>query len=360
MKHFGDITKIDGHKVPIVDVICGGSPCQDLSIAGLRKGLEGERSGLFLEMIRVIKEMHDECRRTNQPIRPRWMVFENVCGIFSSGNPKGEDFRIVLEETARIADGGVTIPRPPDGLGWSNVGVILADGWSLAWKVHSAEHWGVPQRRARVSLVADFGGQRAPDILFEKVRVESEGLSGNPEQSGEAREGTPFDPERSIGAISFQERAGCEGGGKGILIQDERTAPLKTLNNQAVCIGGGQANEAMNPDVELSKTLNCTHEPMKVVVKTEAKVFGISPFESNAMKSSNPDSGIYEADTARTLDLNGGTPTCNQGGMVVVEPKPGNCFSQDAYDKYTPTETSASLKSSGGNYGGGTETIVTR
>lgn len=151
-----------------------------------------------------------------------------------------------------------------------------------------------------------------------------------------------------------------KGGGKGILIQNERSAPLKTLNNQAVCSlhRGGQVNEAMNPDVELSKTLNCTHEPMKVVTTTEARVFGISPFASNAMKSSNPDSGIYEADTARTLDLNGGSPACNQGGMVVVDPKPG-CFSQDAYDKYTPTETSASLKSSGGNYGGGTETIVT-
>lgn len=206
MKHFGDITKIDGHTVPIVDIICGGSPCQDLSIAGLRKGLDGERSGLFLEMIRVIKEMHDECRRTNQPIRPKWMVFENVCGMFSSNN--GEDFRTVLEETARIADPDITIPRPPDGLGWSNVGVILADGWSLAWKVHSAEHWGVPQRRARVSLVADFRGQSAPEVLFER-----EGLSGNPEQSGETGQGTPSHPERSVGAISFQERAGCEGGG---------------------------------------------------------------------------------------------------------------------------------------------------
>ena len=346
MKHFGDITKIDGHKVPIVDVICGGSPCQDLSIAGLRKGLEGERSGLFLEMIRVIKEMHDECRRTNQPIRPRWMVFENVCGIFSSGQPSGEDFRIVLEETARIADPDITIPRPPDGLGWSNVGVILADGWSLAWKVHSAEHWGVPQRRARVSLVADFGGQSAPEVLFER-----EGLSGNPEPSGEAGQGTSFDPERSIGAISFQERAGCEGGVRESSSKTSEPLPSKPSTTKP-CASGGQVNEAMNPDVELSKTLNCTHEPMKVVIKTEAKVFGISPFESNAMKSSNPDSGIYEADTARTLDLNGGTPTCNQGGMVVVDPKPGNCFSQDAYDKYTPTETSASLKSSGGNYGG--------
>ena len=351
MKHFGDITKIDGHKVPIVDIITGGSPCQDLSIAGERKGLrhselgdeETTRSGLFMEMIRIIKEMHDECRRTDKPIRPRWMVFENVCGMFSSND--GEDFRAVLEETARIADPAISIPRPPDGLGWSNVGVILADGWSLAWKVHSAEHWGVPQRRARVSLVADFRGQSAPEVLFE-----SEGLSGNPEPSGEAGEGTPSHPERSIGAISFQERAGCEGGGKGILIQDERTAPLKTLNNQAVCSlhRGGQVNEAMNPDVELSKTLNCTHEPMKVVT---TKVFGISPDDSNGMKSKNPKVGIYEAETARTLDPNGGNPACNQGGMIVVDPQSG-CFAQDAYDKYTPTETSASLKHSGGNYGG--------
>lgn len=148
MKHFGDITKIDGHKVPIVDIITGGSPCQDLSIAGERKGLrhselgdeETTRSGLFMEQIRIIKEMHDECRRTNQPIRPRFMVFENVPGIFSSNN--GEDFRAVLEETARIVDPDVVIPRPPDGLGWSDVGCILADRWSLVWAVHNAEHWG--------------------------------------------------------------------------------------------------------------------------------------------------------------------------------------------------------------------------
>ena len=246
MKHFGDITKIDGHKVPIVDIITGGSPCQDLSIAGERKGLrhselgdeETTRSGLFMEMIRIIKEMHDECRRTDKPIRPRWMVFENVCGMFSSND--GEDFRAVLEETARIADPAISIPRPPDGLGWSNVGVILADGWSLAWKVHSAEHWGVPQRRARVSLVADFRGQSAPEVLFE-----SEGLSGNPEPSGEAGEGTPSHPERSIGAISFQERAGCEGGVKESSSKTSEPLPSKpsTTKPCAVCIGGDKSTK---------------------------------------------------------------------------------------------------------------------
>ena len=166
MKHFGDITKINGHEVPIVDIITGGSPCQDLSVAGKRAGLAGERSGLFMEQIRIIKEMHDECRRSNEPIRPRFMVFENVEGLFSSNG--GEDFRAVLEETARVVSSDTTIPRLPDGASWSNAGTILGDGWSIAWRVHDRQFWGVPQRRRRVSLVADFRGQSAPDIFTDE------------------------------------------------------------------------------------------------------------------------------------------------------------------------------------------------
>lgn len=118
MKHLGDITKIDGHKVPLVDIVTGGSPCQDLSVAGKRAGLDGARSGLFMEQIRIIKEMRDESRQlrlrgSTEPIRPRYMVWENVPGAFSSN--KGEDFRCVLEETARIADKNAIIPRPEGG-----------------------------------------------------------------------------------------------------------------------------------------------------------------------------------------------------------------------------------------------------
>ena len=205
MKHLGDITKIKGNEAPIVDIITGGSPCQDLSVAGKRAGLAGERSGLFMEQIRIIKEMHDECRRTNQPIRPRYMVWENVPGAFSSNN--GEDFRAVLEETARVVDSSASIPRLADGCAWSNSGCILADGWSIAWRLHDAQFWGVPQRRRRIALVADFGGQTAPEILFER-----EGLSGNTEQSAEKREDLAADPRGSLNTISFQERAGCDGG----------------------------------------------------------------------------------------------------------------------------------------------------
>ena len=227
MKHLGDITKIKGNQVPIVDIITGGSPCQDLSVAGKRAGLAGERSGLFMEQIRIIKEMHDECRRTDQPIRPRYMVWENVPGAFSSNN--GEDFRVVLEETARVVDSSAVIPRLADGCTWSNSGCILADGWSIAWRLHDAQFWGVPQRRRRISLVADFRGQTAPEILFERKSV-----SGNTQPSTETRESSATDLRGCAETISFQERAGCDGGGKGILIQHERTGALSTLNNQAV------------------------------------------------------------------------------------------------------------------------------
>lgn len=141
LQHYGDITKIKGNNVPIVDIITGGSPCQDLSVAGKRAGLAGERSGLFMEQIRIIKEMRNECirqlqmRGTNEHIRPRYMVWENVPGAFSSN--KGEDFRAVLEETAKVVQGDACIPGPPNGK-WPHSGCIMGDGWSIAWRLHDA------------------------------------------------------------------------------------------------------------------------------------------------------------------------------------------------------------------------------
>lgn len=209
MKHLGDITKINGAEIEPVDVITGGSPCQDLSVAGKRAGLQGERSGLFMEQIRIVKEMRnaDKLRNTNAGstnsrdggttdfekrsaqhglcgtdkfIRPRYMVWENVPGAFSSNN--GEDFRAVLEEIAKIADSTVSIPRPPKRK-WTNAGCIMGDGWSVAWRTHDAQFWGVPQRRRRISVVADFGGQSAPEILFK-----SDSLPGDTQESGAQRE----------------------------------------------------------------------------------------------------------------------------------------------------------------------------
>lgn len=186
MKHLGDITKINGAEIEIVDVITGGSPCQDLSIAGKRAGLAGARSGLFMAQIRIVKEMREHDRangRTGDMVRPRFMVWENVPGAFSSN--KGKDFAAVLEEIIRIAE-----PEAPDievpEKGWPTWGGYhdeVGGRWSVAWRVHDAQHWGVPQRRRRISVVADFGGDTAGEILFERKSV-----SRHPAESGAARE----------------------------------------------------------------------------------------------------------------------------------------------------------------------------
>lgn len=189
MKNLGDITKINGYEIPIVDVVTGGSPCQDLSVAGARKGLEGERSGLFMEQVRVVKEMreHDKASgRADEFIRPRYMVWENVKGALSSPGKdrKGEDFKAVLEEVIRIAE-----PQAPDlsvpKNGWTQSGLIYDDmgRWSVAWRVHNAKFWSIPQNRERLCLIADFNGTSAGEILFER-----KGLSGDNQSFGEKGE----------------------------------------------------------------------------------------------------------------------------------------------------------------------------
>ena len=177
MKHLGDITKINGANVPPVNVVIGGSPCQDLSVAGRREGLKGERSGLFMEQIRIIKEMREKSVQSGSAdIKPRYMVWENVPGAFSSN--KGQDFKAVLEEVVKVVKKDCPDIPIPEG-GWHYSGAIMGNGFSVAWRVFDAQFWGVPQRRRRIALVADFGGTTAPEILFER-----ESVSGDITQSG--------------------------------------------------------------------------------------------------------------------------------------------------------------------------------
>lgn len=180
MMHTGDITKLNGAELPPVDIVTGGSPCQDLSVAGARAGLKGERSGLFMEQIRVVKEMRDADERrgrTAHAVRPRYMVWENVPGAFSSA--EGEDFRAVLEEIVRIKDSSCSVPRPDSGR-WESAGtIVLGNQFSLAWRCLDAQFWGVAQRRKRIFLVTDFAGLSAPQILFEQDR-----LLGHPAPGG--------------------------------------------------------------------------------------------------------------------------------------------------------------------------------
>ena len=269
MKHYGDITKLNGISVEPVNVIIGGSPCQDLSIAGKGAGLSGERSGLFMEQLRVIKEMRCkdiEQSRTGIYIRPRFMVWENVPGAFSSN--KGKDFQTVLEETIKIVNPEAP-PIPIPKHGWPNAGCLagMEGRWSIAWRVLDAQFWGVPQRRKRIALVADFGGIAAPEILFER-----ESLPGDTE------------PGRPQGEDTAAETQGSTGTAVGAYcIRDNRPA---------------------------------------VILERDVTAYSIFSMASNSMKSENPHSAIYEAQTARTLDISGGNPGCNQGGIVILESHP--------------------------------------
>ena len=376
MKHYGDVSRLNGADLEPVDVITFGSPCQDMSVAGRRAGLDGSRSNLFYEAVRIAKEM----REATNGRYPTWLCWENVPGAFSSS--AGADFKAVLDEIRKIKDPEADTPRPAR---WPNAGCILADDHSVAWRVFDAQYWGVPQRRKRIYLVADLAGQRAGKVLFE-----SEGLSGYTPQgfrswqgsAGAAEEGAhpagvgtdgyngaiadiaatlgvncgmstgrngvmvlndqggsfmavsedvtgtlrsqmdghppvvvdtpdaiavenhPTDSRVTVSGdgkvqtltsrmgtggnnvpLVMKIRCGCEGGGKGPLIQKDKSGTLATNNDQTLFV---------------------------------PTVYGICAKDSNAMKSDNPNSGFYEAETTRTLDANGGNPVCNQGGMAVV------------------------------------------
>lgn len=239
MKHLGDITKIKN--APFVDCITFGSPCQDLSIAGKRAGLAGERSGLFMEAVRIIKEMREQ----SGGLYPTFAVWENVPGAFSSN--KGEDFRSVLEELARIGQADVSVPRPENEK-WAKAGFIAGNGWSIAWRTFDAQFWGVPQRRRRIAVVVDFAGQRSGEILFERtgVRGDSEpsippwkGIARNPAHGADGYDRVVEGAE----AYTLKIRSGCEGGGKGPLVQTEKSATLSTLQDQTLFVAAFTAGQ---------------------------------------------------------------------------------------------------------------------
>ena len=323
MEHIGDIGMAKGASLVPVDIISGGSPCQDMSIAGRRRGLKGERSVLFMDYIRIVKEMREKHGK------PRFMVWENVPGAFSSN--KGEDFRCVLEEIAGIAEPGVSVPGPPKGK-WRKSGEIVGDGYSIAWRVLDAQYWGVPQRRRRIFLVADFGSECAGKILFERG-----GLSRNFTEGRKETQDIASAPEAGIGA------SGRTGGRFALSIdnhpQDSRVGISQDGKTQTLTgnMGTGGGNVPMVIEGE-AVGFHITQDPVSFTEKTPClstgnpvtgqscigvaeirKCYGIGSQASNAMNSPNPHSGIYEADTSRTLDCGGGDPTCNQGGIVVVD-----------------------------------------
>lgn len=273
MRHLGDITKINGAEIEPVDIVTFGSPCQDLSVAGEQKGLvEGKRSVLFFDAIRIVKEMRGATRGKY----PRYVVWENVLGAFSSN--QGRDFREVLRAFVRAAGGNnADVPEPArkgrtNKFDWRNAGCIVGDCYSIAWRVLDAKYWGVPQSRKRIFLVCDFAGGRAGEILFKR-----EGLLGDFKAGGEARK---EDSGNAVGSAGGDCRAFH-------LQQDPISGRVSP------CIGAQRQ-------------------------ATVGVVYDITGATSNSMKSPTPDSCFRERDVTRTLDTWVDTPECNQGGNVVV------------------------------------------
>ena len=434
VKHYGDVSAISGADLPPVDIITFGSPCQDMSIAGKRDGLDGSRSSLFYEAIRIVKEMR--CKTNGE--KPRFIVWENVPGAFSSN--KGQDFKAVLEAVIGVKEPAASVPAP-EKKGWPDADYYVGDGWSVAYRVFDAQWWGVPQRRKRIYLVADFADQSAPEILFnseglsrysaegfrawQRAAAGAEGCTGEAgcngaggriclnDQGGtqmdvsqdvtgtlraEEHEHQPcvleaagFCTEHSADArsIGYEEersptlRAGVvpaaialenhpadsrvkisedgkvqtltsrcgTGGGNVPMVMDAvensvespvkevENSPAVTLKIRSGCEGGGKGAIWQE---EKSATLGCNNDQTLFV----PKCYGVCSKASHSMMSDNPHSGFYEAETSRTLDRSGGDPTCNQGGICVVEPV---AFTQNQRDEVRDLgEKSAALAAEAG------------
>ena len=278
MQHLGDICDIDGSQLEPVDVVTFGSPCQDLSVAGKRAGLAGERSGLFHQAVRVIREM----RKASHGLYPRFAVWENVPGAFSSN--KGADFHSVLQNLISVVD--ETAANLPRVQKWHKAGAVVADQWSIAWRVLDAQFFGLPQRRKRIFLIADFASERAGHILFEPPRS-----SRNLTQGCGKRKNPPTNPRagtheasKSLDVFALRMRAGKPGGGKGALIQTDISGRLGCNNDQRI------------------------FEPI---------AYGFNAIHAKRKRRTGRYG--YETEVAKTLDTSGICPTCNQGGIAIVD-----------------------------------------
>ena len=388
VQHYGDISKLNGGELPPVDIITFGSPCQDMSIAGRRAGLDGSRSNLFYEAIRIIKEMRD---KTNGKY-PRYAVWENVPGALSSNN--GEDFRAVIESFCQIKDGTISVPKPAK---WQNAGVVVGDGFSIGYRVIDSRYFGVAQRRRRIYLVCDFAGEGGLTLFTECGR-----LPWNTSASFKAWKGFAGFTEKSSGTASGENEQIilCDQGGDRMSVYENTTSTLRAeahhpplvmesagfctehsanarsigyeeeisptlragtvpaaVSNAVYFSNHGQDTRFTGPE-EVSQTVSSTfgtggnnqpfvvHTPKTLKIRSgggcggkgiliqddlsatlatnndqtlfEPKCYGICSAQSNAMRSDNPNSGFYEANTARTLDTGTQSPNRGQGGIAVV------------------------------------------
>ncbi len=334
MKHYGDINKLNGAELPPVDIITFGSPCTDMSIAGKRAGLGGEQSVLFYEAIRIIKEMRI---KTNGQY-PRYAVWENVPGTFSSNN--GEDFKAVLETIISIKEPDISVPLPEKGQ-WAYADIYLGDGWSVAYRTIDAQHFGVPQRRRRIFLVADFAGRCAGEILFEQ-----KGMSRNYTPSGSPWKRTSGNVEDGIRVSGFDRYAAdrniastvetnnemwingviClnDQGGSRMDVTEDVTCTLRAKSNHPPCVmdpavfdNHGKDTRFTGP-IDVAPTISATYGTggnNQPFVVENPKTYDVR-FTSEGTINSR--SNVYESNTSRTVDTSGNAPDGNQGGIAVV------------------------------------------
>lgn len=395
VKHYGDVSRLNGAELEPVDIITFGSPCQDMSVAGKRAGLEGSRSSLFYEAIRIIKEMREE---TNGRY-PRFIVWENVPGAFSSNG--GEDFKAVLEAVIGIREDGIEVPAP-ENKRWPYADVLLGDGWSVAYRVLDSQYWGVPQRRRRIYLVSDLGGGRAGEILFK-----SEGMSGHSPQGGKPWEGAAGGAEESPGEAGGERQWGTGRGG-GVVLNDQGGERMDVTNGvtnmlraqahhppmvvdgpaaAGFCTEHSAKSRSIGYGEEKSPTLRAGVVPaalavenhpadsrvslsgdgkvqtltgrmgtgggnVPMVMESGIRAFGVCSKTSHSMLSDNPHSGFYEAKTSRTLDGKGGNPSCAQGGIAIVAPQ-----GFDRYNGEVTGEVSQTLNAAAGESGNNTPMV---
>ncbi len=350
MKHYGDITAMDGSVIEPVDIITFGSPCTDLSVAGRRAGLGGKQSCLFYQAIRIIKEM----RSATNGRYPRWICWENVPGAFSSNG--GRDFQAVLEAVIGIVQPGTTVPSAEKSR-WPQADAYVGDGWCVAYRTLDAQHWGLPQRRKRVFLVASLTDQSAWKILFK-----SEGLSGYSAEGFRAWQAATQSSSACLGAagvdghhgrltrdvtLALNLTSGSPTGRNSIILNDQGGSVMDVSENVTATL---RAQDHGHPPcvmelpptaklipfrrstrphskeeaptwqaADIANTLNTFDVGESRCNELAVSTFGICANGSEGMKSVNPHVGFYETFISRTIDCNGGNPSCHQGGLAVVE-----------------------------------------
>ena len=304
VKHYGDVSAINGAQIEPVDIITFGSPCQDMSIAGKRDGLGGSQSSLFYQAVRIVKEM----REATDGRYPRFIVWENVAGAFSSG--AGRDFQSVLTEIVRVKEPQAPQVPLPEKAAWPYADILMGDGWSLAYRVLDAQGWGVPQRRRRIYLVADFGGGCAAKVLFD-----TEGVLGDPASRFRSWESPAGGSAQGAGATGKECVILNDQGGRRMDVTEDVTQTLRAASGHPPIVFENHSQDSrckgplpVAPAIAGTYGTGGNNQPLVAV-----------DIRLTSEGTKNTRHNVHETDISRCIDTSGNAPDGNQGGVAVVQ-----------------------------------------